>query len=81
MKASSRGKIAPVFLWPLLTMALGYMLLFAALWMVRIRTEIVDRRARSLMQGGSGMSNFFAMGGYAAFIWPAYGVSLWRCWR
>jgi len=44
------GQIAPIFLWPLLTMALGYTLLFAALWMVRIRTEIVNRRARSLMQ-------------------------------
>lgn len=44
------GQIAPVFLWPLLIMALGYMLLFAALWMVRIRTEIVNRRARTLMQ-------------------------------
>jgi heme exporter protein C len=44
------GQIASIFLWPLLAMALGYMLLFAALWMVRIRTEIVNRRARSLMQ-------------------------------
>ncbi|MGZ5929139.1 MAG: heme ABC transporter permease CcmC [Rhizomicrobium sp.] len=44
------GQIASVFLWPLLIMALGYMLLFAALWMVRIRTEIVTRRARNLMQ-------------------------------
>jgi heme exporter protein C len=44
------GKIAPVFLWPLLCMASGYMLLFAALWMVRIRTEILNRRARNLMQ-------------------------------
>ena len=44
------GQIAPVFLWPLLIMALGYMLLFASLWMIRIRTEIVTRRARSLMQ-------------------------------
>lgn len=33
------------------------------------------------------MSGFFAMGGYAAFIWPAYGVSalallgmVWQCW-
>ena len=33
------------------------------------------------------MSGFFAMGGYAAFIWPAYGVSAlaliaaaWQCW-
>jgi heme exporter protein D len=22
------------------------------------------------------MAHFFAMGGYAAFVWPAYGVSL-----
>jgi heme exporter protein C len=44
------GQIAPVFLWPLLIMAAAYMLLFIALWMVRIRTEIVERRARSLMQ-------------------------------
>jgi heme exporter protein D len=22
------------------------------------------------------MSDFFAMGGYAAFVWPAYGVAL-----
>jgi heme exporter protein C len=44
------GQIAKVFLWPLLIMALGYMLLFGALWMIRIRTEIVNRRARNLMQ-------------------------------
>ena len=44
------GQIASVFLLPLGLMAFGYMLLFAALWMVRIRTEIVSRRARSLMQ-------------------------------
>jgi heme exporter protein CcmD len=22
------------------------------------------------------MSNYFAMGGYAAFVWPAYGISV-----
>jgi len=37
------------------------------------------------------MTSFFAMGGYGAFIWPAYGISalalmamIWRClaaWR
>ena len=37
------------------------------------------------------MTGFFAMGGYAAFIWPAYGISavalvgmIWQCiaaWR
>jgi heme exporter protein C len=47
------GKLAPVFLWPLLIMMAGYGLLFATLWMIRIRTEIMNRRARSLMLGGA----------------------------
>ncbi len=47
------GKIAPVYLWPLLIMMLGYMLLFVSLWMLRIRTVIVERRARTLMQGSA----------------------------
>jgi len=47
------GKLAPVFLWPLLVMLAGYGLLFATLWMIRIRTEILNRRARSLMLGGA----------------------------
>jgi heme exporter protein C len=46
------GKLAPVFLAPLLIMMAGYMLLFATLWMVRIRIAILKRRARNLMQGG-----------------------------
>jgi heme exporter protein C len=41
--------IAPVFLWPLFLMGLGYTLLFFSLWLVRIRTEIVGRRVRTLM--------------------------------
>jgi heme exporter protein C len=44
------GKIAPVFLAPLLLMMLAYVLLFFTLWMVRIRTAILERRARNLMQ-------------------------------
>jgi heme exporter protein C len=44
------GKLAPVFLAPLLIMMLGYVLLFLTLWMVRIRTAILERRARNLMQ-------------------------------
>ena len=47
------GAMAPVFLAPLLIMMLGYMLLFVTLWMVRIRTAILERRARNLMQGGA----------------------------
>ena len=49
------GKIAPVFLWPLLLMMAGYVFLFSALWMVRIRTEILSRRARALQLQGGGL--------------------------
>ena len=45
--------IAPVFLWPLALMALGYTLLFLVLWTIRIRTEILNRRARVLMLSGA----------------------------
>jgi heme exporter protein C len=45
--------IAPVFLWPLLLMAIAYTLLFFVLWIIRIRTEILTRRARVLMLTGA----------------------------
>src|ERR1700761_5505721 len=45
------GKIAPVFLAPLLLMMLAYVLIFVTLWLIAIRTEIIQRRARSLMMG------------------------------
>jgi len=45
-------QIATVFLWPLGISALGYSLLFLTLWIVRIRTEILDRRARTLILSG-----------------------------
>jgi heme exporter protein C len=45
-------QIATVFLWPLGISALGYSLLFLTLWVVRIRTEIIDRRARALILSG-----------------------------
>ncbi len=68
-------------------MALGYTLLFFTLWIVRIRTEILERRARS-SDAGALMSGFLALGQYAAFIWSAYGVSAFGivaavivCWR
>jgi heme exporter protein C len=44
--------ISPVFLRPLLLMAVGYTLLFFTLWFVRIRTEILSRRARVLYSSG-----------------------------
>jgi heme exporter protein C len=46
------GGIDPAFRPPLFTMMGGYFLLFLTLWLVRIRTMILERRARSLMQSG-----------------------------
>ena len=44
--------IASVYLWPLFVMALAYTFLFFTLWLMRIQTEIWNRRARSLMLAG-----------------------------
>ena len=46
------GKLAPVFLWPLFAMIAGYGFLFLTLWMIRVRTEILTRRANTMMLGG-----------------------------
>ncbi len=46
--------IAPVFLWPLAIMSVGYTLLFVTLWLLRIRTEIMQRRIRTLTLSGDG---------------------------
>jgi heme exporter protein C len=35
-------------LWPLLTMALGYTVLFAGVVLIRMRSEISERRLRTL---------------------------------
>lgn len=43
--------IASVFLWPLFAMAVGYSLLFFTLWTLRICTEVLTRRAKSVMLG------------------------------
>ena len=45
------GNLAGPFLVPFLVMMLGYMLLFVCLWLTRIRTMILERRVRTLMQG------------------------------
>ena len=41
--------IDPSFLWPLGIITLGYTVLFVWLWLLRMRTEVFDRRARTLM--------------------------------
>ena len=46
--------IAPVFLWPLFLMAAGYTTLFFALLLVRMRTEILARRSRTLILQADG---------------------------
>jgi len=46
--------ISPIFLWPLFIMAAGYTMLFACLWIIRIRTEILRRRGRVLLNRMAG---------------------------
>ncbi|MBV9989834.1 MAG: heme ABC transporter permease [Alphaproteobacteria bacterium] len=41
--------ISSVYLWPLFTMALAYTFLFFTLWLLRIETEILRRRARNAL--------------------------------
>jgi heme exporter protein C len=45
--------MAVVFLWPLGFMAMGYTALFFSLWILRIRTEIIERRTRALLLGNA----------------------------
>ena len=47
------GKLDGAFMTPWLVMMLFYMLLFACLWLMRIRTAILERRVRNLMQEGA----------------------------
>ena len=85
---------------PLLVMAVGFTLLFAALLMLRMRTALNERKALALRLNAGAVRGcasasasgplrpaprravmgdigaFLAMGGYAAFVWPAYGVAL-----
>ena len=46
--------LAPVYLWPLLLVALGYTALFGSLWLVRTRAEVWRRRARTLALKAAG---------------------------
>ena len=45
--------ISAVFLWPLFLLAVAYTALFFTLWLVRIRTEILNRRVRSMLMNAS----------------------------
>src|SRR5215469_8689854 len=49
---SGGPSIAQVFLWPLFIMLAGYSALFAALWIVRIRTAILRRMIRTRASAG-----------------------------
>ena len=49
---SGGPSIAPIFLWPLFIMVAGYTAIFAALWMVRIRTAILRRMIKSRIAAG-----------------------------
>ena len=69
-------------LWPLMITALGFAAFFVAVLLVRVRSELgtledrgahasaLDRRRMS-----PGLAEFLEMGGHAATVWPAYGVT------
>ena len=48
---ASGPTMGAAFLWPLFVMALGYTVLFLWLWLIRIRTEILERRLRAALMG------------------------------
>jgi len=48
---SAGPAIAAVFLWPLFVMAAAYTALFFTLLVIRLRTEILERRTRALAMG------------------------------
>jgi heme exporter protein C len=62
--------IAPQLLWPLLTMALAFTLLFVVLHLMAIRNEILRRRIARLTMlaaaGGDALSRRLAAGGSGA---------------
>jgi heme exporter protein C len=47
-------KAPPTYLWPAGLIAVGYMTLFGALWLVRIRSEVWRRRAGQLAMAAAG---------------------------
>jgi len=60
------------FLWPLLTMMSPTRCYSPGCGCIAMQTEILERRARALDDGKGRLTHgdFFAMGGYAVFVWP-----------
>ncbi len=78
MLAAGGPGLAPVYLLPLGVMALAYTVLFGALWLVRIRAEVLRKKAgaQALAAAGETMTpDLMHVGAYAAFIWPAYALT------
>ena len=66
---------------PLLIMIFGFTLYFAWLVTRRLQGEILERERQArwvqrLAAGEPEMSDFLHMGGYAAYVWTAYGITL-----
>lgn len=78
--------IHPDMLWPLLIMAAGFKFYFLSVGIIRLRNQVAMRRLQTLSILSTSPSSlgavrlssvtpFFAMGGYAFYVWPAYGVT------
>ena len=69
-------------LWPLLSMFLGFMCSYGAVLCMRLRGEVLNRErqaawVREAINRDSG--GFWAMGGYARFVWPCFGFAAVPC--
>ncbi len=81
--------IHPDMLWPLLIMAAGFKFYFLSVGIIRLRNQVALRRLQTLSLLAANPSSFtpttsmrlssvapfFAMGGYALYVWPAYGMT------
>lgn len=67
-------------------MAAGFKFYFLSVGIIRLRNQVAFRRLQTLSMLLAGPSSlaavrlssiapFFAMGGYAFYVWPAYGVT------
>ena len=75
--------IHPSILWPLLVMAVGMTVLFAALHLKAMRNEILRRRLKALRMaevqtrqrpGTAGGVSDMDLGPHAVYIWASYAV-------
>jgi heme exporter protein CcmD len=62
-------------LWPLLAMMTGFALFAMAVLTQRVQGEVLEREQQSGSRSAE-MKEFLAMGGYAQWVWSAFGLTI-----